>query len=141
MTLVIDAGPLVAFADAADPAFAGVERLLRAAEGPLVVPAPVAAEADYLIGRRLGPRARRAFLADLAAGRFTVVCLERDDYATVVSVDARYADLDLGLADCALVVIADRYGTDELLTFDERHFRAVRPLGGGGGFRLLPADG
>jgi hypothetical protein len=36
--------------------------------------------------------------------------------------------------------MADRYGTDRLLTFDERHFRAVTPLAGGA-FTILPADG
>ena len=33
-----------------------------------------------------------------------------------------------------------RYGTIDIATLDERHFRAVRPLAGGKAFRLLPAD-
>ena len=55
------------------------------------------------------------------------------------SLDARYADLELGLADCALVVIANRYKTNRILSFDERHFRAVIPLQGGA-FTILPSD-
>lgn len=51
----------------------------------------------------------------------------------------RYRSLSIGLADASLVVLADRYGTNRLLTLDERRFRAVRPLGGGA-FRLLPTD-
>jgi hypothetical protein len=72
-------------------------------------------------------------------GRLTVACLEREDYATIGELDARYADLELGLADCALVVIASRYKTDRILSFDERHFRAVTPLQGGA-FTILPSD-
>ena len=53
--------------------------------------------------------------------------------------DARYADLELGLADCALVVIANRYRTNRIVSFDERHFRAVTPLQGGA-FTILPSD-
>jgi uncharacterized protein len=140
VTLVIDAGPLVAFGDADDPHFAQIDRLLRTVDGPLVIPAPVTAEVDYLLGQRLGRGPRRSFIADLAAGRFTVACLEREDYATIGDLDARYADLELGLADCALVVIANRYGTNRILSFDERHFRAVTPLGGGA-FTILPANG
>jgi predicted nucleic acid-binding protein len=139
VTIVIDAGPLVAFGDAEDPSFAQVERLLRTIDGPLIVPAPVTAEVDDMLGRRLGHGPRRAFLADLAAGRFTVGDLERDDYATIRDLDSRYADLELGLADCALVVLAHRHGTNRILSFDERHFRAVRPLQGGS-FTILPAD-
>lgn len=139
MTLVIDAAPLVAFGDANDPYFARVDELLRTFEGPLVIPAPVTAEVDYLLGQRVGDGPRRSFIADLAAGRFVVACLEREDYTTIAELDTRYADLGLGLADCALVVIANRYATNNIMSFDERHFRAVTPLVGGA-FTILPAD-
>ena len=46
-------------------------------------------EIDYLLGQRYGNAARRAFLSDLAAGRFSVACLERGDYARVVELEAR----------------------------------------------------
>jgi uncharacterized protein len=49
------------------------------------------------------------------------------------------AELDLGLADCAIVVLARRLETRAVLSFDERHLRAVQPLQGGA-FTLLPAD-
>ena len=140
MTLLIDAAPLVALADANEPRRDAIIAVLREEPGSLVIPAPVTAEIDYLLGRRFDHAARRAFLADLAAGRFTVDCLEREDYATVADLDARYADLGLGLADCALVALARRHQTTRILTFDERHLRAVTPLDGGT-FTLLPADG
>ena len=52
----------------------------------------------------------------------------------------RYVDLQLSLADASIVVLAERHGCSDVLTLDERHFRAVlgprrRP------FRLLPTDG
>jgi hypothetical protein len=63
----------------------------------------------------------------------------REDYATIVDLEARCADLDLGLADCALIVQAARRRTTRILSFDERRFRAVTPLYGDA-FTLLPAD-
>jgi hypothetical protein len=54
-------------------------------------------------------------------------------------VDQIYGDFGIGITDASLVVLADRYGTRDLLTFDERHFRKVTPLQGGA-FRLLPLD-
>jgi predicted nucleic acid-binding protein len=139
VTLVIDAAPLVAFGDANDPHFTRIDELLRSVDGPLIIPAPVTAEVDHLLGQRVGRGPRRNFIADLAAGRFTVACLEREDYATIGELDARYSDLELGLADCSLVVIANRYKTNRILSFDERHFRAVIPLQGGA-FTILPSD-
>jgi predicted nucleic acid-binding protein len=139
VTLILDAAPLVALADRRDPIGPQIETLLQHEPGELVVPAPVTAEVDYLLGRRLGRRARVAFLDDLAAGRFTVGCLEADEHAVVVDLERQYADLDVGLADLSVVVLARRWGTRRLLTFDDRHFRALRPLEGGQ-FMLLPVD-
>lgn len=139
MTLVLDAAPLVALADAKEPQLEALLRIRDEEEGRLVLPAPVAAEVDYLLGVRFGEAARRAFLSDLAAQRYDVACLEAGDYRTVAELDARYSDLGLGLADCSIAVLAERYETRRLLSFDERHFRAVTPLQGGA-FELLPAD-
>ncbi len=139
MTAIIDAAPLVALGDANDRYFPQIEQLLKTIDGPLVIPAPITAEVDYLLGRRLGRGPQRSFIADLAAGRFTVACLEHGDYAAIQDLDAHYADLELGLADCALVILARRYNTTRIVSFDERHFRAVAPLQGGA-FTILPAD-
>lgn len=139
MTLVLDAAPLVAVADRRDPMRTRIERLLADEPGDLVVPTPVTAEVDYLLGRRLGRPARLAFLDDLAAGRFVVACLEADDYGVIADLERRYDDLDVGLADLSVVVVAKKLGTRRLLTFDERHFRALRPIDGGL-FTILPSD-
>jgi hypothetical protein len=140
VTVLIDAAPLVALADPAEPRREQILETLAGEPGALVIPAPTTAEIDYLLGQRFGRTARRAFLTDLAAGRFAVAGLDPDDYTTIVGLEARYDGLDLGLADCALVVLADRYRTDRILTFDERHFRTVRQLSGEP-FTVLPADG
>jgi predicted nucleic acid-binding protein len=139
VTVVVDTAPVVAMADAGEPQRAALLALLQAEPGSLAIPAPATAEIDYLLGRRFGDPARRAFLSDLAAGRFSVACLELGDYARIAELEARYADLSLGLVDCALIVLADRLGTTRIVTFDERHFRAVTTLGGDP-FTVLPAD-
>jgi predicted nucleic acid-binding protein len=51
----------------------------------------------------------------------------------------RYRDLELGLADASLAVLADRHRTNRLASFNERAFRAITPLSGGH-FTILPAD-
>ena len=51
----------------------------------------------------------------------------------------RYRDLELGLADVSLVMLAIRYRARGIVTFDERAFRTVAPLQGGS-FIVLPAD-
>lgn len=137
MTLIIDAAPLVALADRRDPLRDAVRALFVSEPGPLIVPAQVTAEVDYLLGRRIGRAARLAFLDDLVAGRFVVETLHRDEYGAVVTLEKQYPELDVGLADAAVAVLAARFDTRRVATFDQRNFRAIRPLQGGT-FELLP---
>jgi uncharacterized protein len=139
VTLIVDAAPLIAFGDGADPLYQAVAEVLHNEVGPLVVPAPVSSEVDYMIRRRVGPAAARRFLSDVANGAFQVEGLTADEYGLIARLDEQYADLQLGLADLSVLVLAHRFGTRRLLTFGERDFRAIKPLDGGN-FTLLPAD-
>ena len=139
MALIVDAGALYAQADAEEPRHEAVARVLVAEREALVTTELVVAETDYLILTRLGVGVELAFLEDLALGTYIVECLTRDDVRTAREVVERYRDLRLGLADASLVVLAHRYGTRRILTFDERAFRSVAPLQGGS-FTVLPAD-
>ncbi|HUQ43658.1 MAG TPA: PIN domain-containing protein [Candidatus Limnocylindria bacterium] len=139
MALVVDAGGLYAQADRDDPGHAAVREILVNEREELVTTELAVAEADYLILDRLGPDAEAAFLDDLAGGTFMVECLDRRGLGAARDLVARYRDLRIGLADASLVIVAERYGTRRILSFDERAFRAVAPLQGGS-FLLLPAD-
>jgi len=137
VTTIVDAGPVVAATDPADPRSPQARACLSDAPGPLVIPAPVTAEIDHLLGVRVGETARRLFLTDLAAGRFAVGCLTPAEHARALEVDERYAELSLGLADASLVVLAERMSTRRIASFDHRDLLAVSPLQGGS-FELLP---
>ena len=56
-----------------------------------------------------------------------------------LTVVERYREHDIGLTDASIVVLAGRYGTDRVLTLDERHFRTLRTPAGKP-FTILPAD-
>ena len=53
-------------------------------------------EIGYFTERRFGAKVRDGFLADLAAGSFTLDCGEQD-LAQIRELTLRYADLPLGL--------------------------------------------
>lgn len=125
--------------DRRDPRHDAVRRVLRHQRETLVVPAAVTAEVDYLIRQRGGRAPSRRFLDDIASGRFRVECLTQQEHLLALGVDDRYAALDLGLADLSVIVLAFRFHTRQILTFDNRHFRPVKPLQGDS-FTLLPQD-
>lgn len=137
--LIVDASALYAQADANEPEHEAVSGVLLAEREELVTAQFVVAEADYLILRRLGVDAELGFLEDLAEGTYIADTLALAELAIARDIAARYRDLELGLADASLVVLANRWRTRRILTLDERAFRTVKPLQGGS-FTVLPAD-
>jgi uncharacterized protein len=99
----------------------------------------VLAELDYLLARHVGTEAQTALLEEVVRGAYQLELFGAEDVKSAKDVLERYANLDIGLADASLVVLAARHGVRDILTLDERHFRALR-IGKRKRFRLLPAD-
>jgi predicted nucleic acid-binding protein len=106
---------------------------------PLATTPLILAEVDHLAGARAGAAAQRAWRDDVASGVYDVAWWLSAARDTVDAV-ARYENLGIGLAEASLVALASRISTVGIATFDERHFRAIRPDAGGDSSRLLPAD-
>ncbi len=92
-----------------------------------------------MVCRRSGVGAELKVLADVAGGVYHLAEFSRADVAQAAGVVERHADLRIGIADASIVVLAAKYGTTRVLTLDERHFRAMRPLHAEA-FTILPAD-
>ncbi|MDQ3548918.1 MAG: PIN domain-containing protein [Chloroflexota bacterium] len=99
----------------------------------------VLAELNYLITKYAGSQAALTFLGDVERGVYTLEQFTRDDIARARSIIERYADLQLGLADASIVVLAERHDCQDVLSMDQRHFRAITTAAGKP-FRLLLLD-
>jgi predicted nucleic acid-binding protein len=113
--------------------------VLTSETGPRYLSPFVMQEVDHILASRVGLRTALRFAEDVAAGAYELTPFDRKDVAVANEVMRRYADMPVGLADASIVVLAARHGTVRLLTLDEQHFRAIRPLQGGA-FIVLPAD-
>ncbi|MGF1648070.1 MAG: type II toxin-antitoxin system VapC family toxin [Kineosporiaceae bacterium] len=138
-TIVVDTSAVLAAKDEDHPYHAAVASVLSADSTFLLSPF-VMAECDYMLTSRLSPSAARDFLDEVVTGAYELVDFDAGDVAVAGGIMDRYRDLDIGLADASLSVIAARAQTVRILTFDHRHFRAVAPLWGAPAFVLLPAD-
>ncbi|HEV2952623.1 MAG TPA: PIN domain-containing protein [Candidatus Dormibacteraeota bacterium] len=127
MALICDTGPLYAALDRSDADHSACAALLAEARDPIVVPAPVVVELEWLASSKLDPRAFLAFLADVEADRIKVAELERLDYIRIGQLTERYIDLPLGFVDAAVLAVLERFGERRLATLDHRHFSVVRP--------------
>jgi predicted nucleic acid-binding protein len=137
--IIVDTSGLLSAMDASDPLQARSAAALRSARGPRLLSPFVLAELDYLLGRRVNVAAARRLLDEVVRGAYRLEPFGSEDIEQAGAIIDRYRDLDLGLADASIVVLAERHGIADLVTLDERHFRAVRGPGGRP-FRILPAD-
>lgn len=137
--IVVDTSGLLAAADEDHIHHATVQLAIDNERGPFLLSPFVLAEADYLLATRLGIREELALLRAVAEGEYHLESFTAGEVSSMADLIARYHDVQLGLTDASLVVLAARAGTDRILTLDQRHFRVVRPIHGGS-FTILPAD-
>jgi hypothetical protein len=137
--IICDTSGLIAAYSAQDPRHAKVARVLSDERDGLILSPFVLAELDYMVAASAGVSAELTVLSDVAAGVYRLAEFDRFDVAQAAAIAERYQDMRIGLADASLVVLAARYRTTRLLTLDERHFRAIRPLTADA-FTILPAD-
>ena len=81
--------------------------------------------------------AQKALVDDLAAGAYALEPFGAADIGRAQTVIEHFADLELGLADASIVVLAERHGALEVLTLDRRHFGPLR-TSEGDGFHVVP---
>jgi predicted nucleic acid-binding protein len=137
--IVLDTSGLLSAIDKSQNHHGAAARALGEAAPPLLLSPFVLAELDYLLATRVGRTAELSLLAEVADGAYQLEPFGGEDVAQAREHISRYGNVELGLADASIIVLADRYGVSDLLSLDERHFRTVRRANGQP-FRLLPAD-
>ena len=115
-----------------------VEGLEKASQ-PFLLSPFVLAELDYLLARHIGQGAQIALLEEVARGAYQLEPFESTDVARAKEILEKYSDLEIGLADASIVVLAERHAVNEVLTLDQRHFRSMR-FERRRRFKVLPFD-
>lgn len=135
MIAIVDAGPLYALVDERDVHHIECLRLLDRPDLQFVIPVLVLAEVSYLLGERMGASAEAQFCRHV--GSFDVEAPLREEWAAIAELVERYGDFPLGAADASVAMLADRLGTDLIVTLDRRHFATLRSARGRP-YQLLP---
>ncbi len=140
MALILDSGGLLVAIDPVQNGHAEFARALTSHLGPIVISPFVVAELDYMIARDYGRDDRLAFLDEVERGAYRLEPFGDADFTRARRLLDDYGFMPgFGIADASNVVLAERYGTRNILTTDQRDFRRVE-LPGGGYFRILPYD-
>lgn len=137
--ILLDTSGLLAALDPDQDDHEAAAASLAVAEPPLLLSPFVLAELEYLVRREAGQCAQLELLEEVAAHVYELESFGPADIDEARAIVSDYRDLRISLADASVVVLARRYGSHDILTLDERHFRVLP--GPRGPYRLLPADG
>lgn len=74
---------------------------------------------------------------ELASGAYALARVDAHFLNEAYDLVERYRDQDIGVADAPIVVLAQRWNTRRLLTFDRGHFGVLR-TSAGDPFELVP---
>ncbi len=137
--ILVDTSGLLSAIDRSQRFHSECSAVLMKAEQPFLLSPFVLAELDYLLMRHIGRHAQSALLGEIANGVYQLESFSSADIAIAKEIVDRYHDLDIGLADASVIVLALRHGVRDVLTLDQRHFRALR-IDRRKHFRILPFD-
>jgi uncharacterized protein len=127
LATLVDTSGLVVLADADQIQHRSAFAFIESTREALLVPVTVLPEADYMLTKRLGPRAALAMLRSIAADEFRLEQLSTADLSRSLELMSKYADSSIGLVDASIVAMAERLGITRILTLDRRHFGMIRP--------------
>jgi predicted nucleic acid-binding protein len=137
LTVLIDAGGLIAILDRSDPDHDACVAVVRTRRDATITTWAALAETHHVLGIRSGSGPQEALLDLLDTGAIGIVELDEDALEPISARMRRYADAPMDLADATLVEAAERTGDVEILTLDA-HFHAYR-LSRGRRLRVLPS--
>lgn len=123
--VLVDAGPMVALLDRADPEHDACVAVLKTIRDPLLTVWPAFTEAMYLL--RASWPAQKALWSRLETDALEIVPLDRTDAPRMRELIEKFRDLPMDLADAALVRAAERESVTRVFTLDRTHFSLYRP--------------
>ena len=133
--VLLDTGVIVALLDRSERFHRACAQTIRQLEAPLITCEAVITESCYLLRNLSG--AQEAVIENVAAGIFQVAFQLSQEAAGVKQVLRKYRDRKIDFADACLILLADQFGTADILTLDQ-DFATYR-WGKNKPFRMMPS--
>jgi uncharacterized protein len=112
--LLVDTGPLVAFANKRDKWHADAGRFFNGFDGALVTTLAVVTEVCALLPDHLAT----VFLHSIERSNFTLVHVPESELPAIAALMVKYVDRPMDFADASLIWLSDASGITEIATID-----------------------
>jgi predicted nucleic acid-binding protein len=92
-----------------------------------LIPDIILPEVAFLFNRDVGPEGTTRFLRVFASTQPHLIILTPADLNRMAEIMEAYPKAKFDLVDCGIMALAERYGIEQVLTFDRRDFGIFRP--------------
>ena len=114
--IIIDTGPIVALLNRKDKHHKRVLEFTRNYSGSFVTTWSVITEATHLLRQSI--QAQLNLLEWIRRGGIEIFQIEKSDIERMITLTKKYSDLPMDLADCSLIIVAERLNIKEIISID-----------------------
>ncbi len=129
MQIILDTSAVLALSDRRHRLNKDISDLVLQKESLCIIPSTVVVEVCQLLKYRFGNKYEKRFLEEINRSSFILETIRFEDISRIIQILAKYDDLNAGYVDSSIVAIAERLGTNKLLTLDRKHFSVLIPDG------------
>ena len=114
--ILIDTGPIVALLNRRDKHHKRVLEFTQNYNGAFVSTWSVITEATHLLRNSI--QAQLNLLEWIRRGGIEIFNIEKNDIERMISLTKKYSDLPMDLADCSLIIVAEKMAINEIISID-----------------------
>ena len=114
--ILIDTGPIVALLNRRDKHHKRVLEFTQNYTGGFITTWSVVTEATHLLRNSI--QAQLNLLEWIRRGGIEIVRIEKNDIERMITLTKKYSDLPMDLADCSLIIVAEKLAINEITSID-----------------------
>ncbi|MCL4377169.1 MAG: PIN domain-containing protein [Actinobacteria bacterium] len=125
----MDTSAVISMIDRGNNMHDEIKELVLKEENLCIIPSPVVTEVCQLLKYRFGGKFEINFLNEILSTSLIMELLKFEDISRIMEILSKYEDLNIGYVDSSIVAIAERLGTNKILTLNKKHFSIIIPSG------------
>jgi len=129
MQVLLDTSAIISLTDRSHHLNREIESIATDEKNLCIIPSTVVVEVCQLLKLRFGAEYEIKFIKEIQKSSFIMESVEFPDFKRIIEILEKYQDLNAGFVDASIVAIAERLGTNKLVTLDKKHFSALIPSG------------
>ena len=114
--ILIDTGPIVALLNRKDKHHNRVLEFSKNYHGGFITTWSVITEAMHLLRKSI--QAQLNLLEWIHRGGIEILEIEKNDVERMITLTKKYSDLPMDLADCSLIIVAEKENIKEIISID-----------------------